>query len=246
MVFVTAGMGGGPARRLAVVAGRPLDRRVDRSAVVTLPFAFEGNARMQNACRRRGSRANVDALVVIPNDAAAEDGDAQMTVVDAFRMADDILRQGFQGTPDLVTQTGLITLDFADVKAIMGNAGTALMASGEATGENAWSGSRPGRDLKRAAGDLHRRCDGCPDQRHRRRRPDAPRGHRGGERHLKTWWTRREHHLRSCGASTLPEELRLPSRGPGLRSGPSERGFRRVERPRATTAPGREERGNRE
>jgi cell division protein FtsZ len=105
--------------------------------VVTLPFAFEGNRRMQNALRGiEELRANVDALVVIPNDRLLKMADAQMTVVDAFKMADDILRQGVQGISDLVTQTGLINLDFADVKAIMGNAGTALMASGEATGEN--------------------------------------------------------------------------------------------------------------
>jgi cell division protein FtsZ len=81
-------------------------------------------------------RDNVDALVVIPNDRLLKMADNQMTVVDAFRMADDVLRQGVQGISDLVTQTGLINLDFADVKAVMGNAGTALMAIGEGSGEN--------------------------------------------------------------------------------------------------------------
>jgi cell division protein FtsZ len=105
--------------------------------VVTLPFGFEGNRRMQNALQGvEDLRANVDALVVIPNDRLLKMADNQMTVVDAFKMADDILRQGVQGISDLVTQTGLINLDFADVKAIMGNAGTALMASGEAIGES--------------------------------------------------------------------------------------------------------------
>jgi cell division protein FtsZ len=74
--------------------------------------------------------------VVIPNDRLLKMADNQMTVVDAFRMADDVLRQGVQGISDLVTQTGLINLDFADVKAVMGNAGTALMAIGEAVGED--------------------------------------------------------------------------------------------------------------
>jgi cell division protein FtsZ len=105
--------------------------------VVTLPFGFEGNRRMKNALQGvEELRGNVDALVVIPNDRLLKMADVQMTVVDAFRLADDILRQGVQGISDLVTQTGLINLDFADVKAVMGNAGTALMASGEATGES--------------------------------------------------------------------------------------------------------------
>jgi cell division protein FtsZ len=114
--------------------------------VVTLPFGFEGSRRMKNALQGiEDLRANVDALVVIPNDRLLKMADNQMTVVDAFRMADDILRQGVQGISDLVTQTGLINLDFADVKSIMGNAGTALMASGEAVGETR------GTDAARAA-----------------------------------------------------------------------------------------------
>ena len=137
MVFVTAGMGGGTG-----TGASPVVAEVARSigaltvGVVTLPFGFEGNRRMQNALKGvEELRTNVDALVVIPNDRLLKMADSQMTVVDAFRMADDVLRQGVQGISDLVTQTGLINLDFADVKSIMGNAGTALMATGEATGE---------------------------------------------------------------------------------------------------------------
>src|SRR4030088_1081918 len=105
-------------------------------AGVTLPFSFEGFQRRRAAeeglARLRG---NVDALIVIPNDRLLELGDRGMSVLGAFRMADDVLRHGVQGISDLVTMTGLINLDFADVKAVMQNAGTALMAVGEARGE---------------------------------------------------------------------------------------------------------------
>jgi cell division protein FtsZ len=137
MVFVTAGMGGGTGTGASpVVAEAARSVGALTVGVVTLPFGFEGNRRMKNALHGvEDLQANVDALVVIPNDRLLKMADNQMTVVDAFRMADDVLRQGVQGISDLVTQTGLINLDFADVKAIMGNAGTALMASGEASGD---------------------------------------------------------------------------------------------------------------
>src|SRR5438309_1538223 len=105
-------------------------------AIVTLPFSFEGFQRRKAAeeglARLRG---NVDALIVIPNDRLLQLADRQMTVIEAFHLADDVLRHGVQGISDLVTMTGLINLDFADVKAVMQNAGTALMAVGEAHGE---------------------------------------------------------------------------------------------------------------
>jgi cell division protein FtsZ len=138
MVFVTAGLGGGTGTGASpVVAETARSIGALTVGVVTLPFGFEGSRRMQNALQGvEELRANVDALIVIPNDRLLKMADIQMTMVDAFRMADDVLRQGVQGISDLVTQTGLINLDFADVKAIMGNAGTALMASGDASGEN--------------------------------------------------------------------------------------------------------------
>ena len=147
MVFVTAGMGGGTG-----TGASPIVAEAARSigaltvGVVTLPFGFEGSRRLKNAMAGiEELRANVDALVIIPNDRLLKMADNQMTVVDAFRLADDVLRQGVQGISDLVTQTGLINLDFADVKAVMGNAGTALMAMGEAVGEDR------GADAARAA-----------------------------------------------------------------------------------------------
>ncbi len=137
MVFVTAGMGGGTG-----TGASPVVAEVARGlgaltvGVVTVPFGFEGSKRMRNAQEGIAKlREQVDALIVIPNDRLLKMADAQTTVVDAFRLADDVLRQGVQGISDLVTQTGLINLDFADVKSVMQNAGTALMATGEATGE---------------------------------------------------------------------------------------------------------------
>jgi cell division protein FtsZ len=137
MVFLTAGLGGGTGTGATpVIADMARRARALTVAVVTMPFSFEGFQRRRAAeeglARLRG---NVDALIVIPNDRLLELGDRQMSVLDAFRVADDVLRHGVQGISDLVTMTGLINLDFADVKAVMHNAGTALMAVGEGRGE---------------------------------------------------------------------------------------------------------------
>ncbi len=137
MVFVTAGMGGGTG-----TGASPVIAEIARKAhaltvgVVTTPFGFEGMRRRRLAEEGvQRLKEKVDALIVIPNDRLMQMADKQMTVVQAFRMADDVLRQGVQGISDLVTITGVINLDFADVRAIMANAGTALMAIGEARGE---------------------------------------------------------------------------------------------------------------
>jgi cell division protein FtsZ len=137
MVFLTAGLGGGTGTGAApVIADIARRARALTVAVVTLPFGFEGFHRRRAAeeglARLRG---NVDALIVIPNDRLLQMADRQMSVIEAFRLADDVLRHGVQGISDLVTMTGLINLDFADVKAVMQNAGTALMAVGEAHGD---------------------------------------------------------------------------------------------------------------
>lgn len=137
MVFITAGMGGGTGTGAApVVADIARDERALTVGVVTIPFAFEGARRARVA--EKGVemlRDRVDALIVIPNDRLLALGDRNMPVVEAFRLADDVLRQGIQGISDLVTMTGIINLDFADVKSIMSGAGTAMMAIGEASGE---------------------------------------------------------------------------------------------------------------
>ncbi len=137
MVFLTAGLGGGTGTGAApIIADIARRARALTVAVVTLPFSFEGFQRRKSAeeglARLRG---HVDALIVIPNDRLLQLADRQMSVIEAFRFADDVLRHGVQGISDLVTMTGLINLDFADVKAVMQNAGTALMAVGEARGE---------------------------------------------------------------------------------------------------------------
>src|SRR5919206_1891632 len=137
MVFLTAGLGGGTGTGATpVIADMARKARALTVAVVTMPFSFEGFQRRRAAeeglSRLRG---NVDALIVIPNDRLLELADRQMSVVEAFRMADDVLRHGVQGISDLVTMTGLINLDFADVKAVMHHAGTALMAIGEGHGD---------------------------------------------------------------------------------------------------------------
>jgi cell division protein FtsZ len=138
MVFITAGMGGGTGTGAApVIAQIARAQRALTVGVVTTPFQFEGNRRAR--CAMEGVarlREVVDALIVIPNERLRQFVDRQMGVVEAFRTADDVLRQGVQGISDLVTMTGLINLDFADVKSVMENAGAALMAIGEASGED--------------------------------------------------------------------------------------------------------------
>jgi cell division protein FtsZ len=130
-------MGGGTGTGAApVVAEIARSERALTVGVVTTPFTFEGMRRSRVA--QKGVellRERVDALIVIPNDRLLALGDRNLPVMEAFRLADDVLRQGVQGISDLVTMTGLINLDFADVKSIMSGAGTAMMAIGEGDGE---------------------------------------------------------------------------------------------------------------
>src|SRR5579859_2493388 len=137
MVFLTAGLGGGTGTGAApIIADIARRARALTVAVVTLPFSFEGYQRRKSAEEGLDQlRGHVDALIVIPNDRLLQLADRQLSVIDAFRFADDVLRHGVQGISDLVTMTGLINLDFADVKAVMQNAGTALMAVGEGHGD---------------------------------------------------------------------------------------------------------------
>jgi cell division protein FtsZ len=138
MVFVTAGEGGGTGTGAAPVVAE-LAREIGALTVgvVTKPFAFEGRKRSQQAEMGIDSlREVVDTLIVIENDRLLQVVEKKTSVVDAFRMADDILRQGVQGITDLITVPGLVNLDFADVRTIMREAGSALMGIGEASGEN--------------------------------------------------------------------------------------------------------------
>jgi cell division protein FtsZ len=138
MVFVTAGEGGGTGSGAAPVVAR-IARELGALTVgiVTMPFRFEGTQRRGTAERGvEALREACDTLVVVPNDRLLEVLDRKTPMVDAFRIADDVLRQGVQGICDLITMPGLINLDFADVRTIMADAGTALMGIGYATGEN--------------------------------------------------------------------------------------------------------------
>jgi len=138
MVFVTAGMGGGTGTGAApVVAQIAKEMGILTVGVVTKPFSFEGKKRMQSAERGVTSlKEKVDTLVAIPNDRLLQVAERKTSVIEAFTMSDEVLRQGVQGISDLIAVPGLINLDFADVKTIMYDTGMAHMGIGRATGEN--------------------------------------------------------------------------------------------------------------
>jgi len=138
MIFITAGEGGGTG-----TGGAPIVAELGRElgaltvGVVTKPFGFEGRKRAQQAEQGIESlRDRLETLIVIENDRLLQVVEKQTSVVDAFRMADDVLRQGVQGITDLITVPGLVNLDFADVRTIMREAGSALMGIGSASGDN--------------------------------------------------------------------------------------------------------------
>ena len=138
MVFVTAGMGGGTGTGAApVVAGIAKDMGILTEGVVTRPFAFEG-MRRANAAKRGidNLKENVDALIVIPNDKLLSIVEKTTSLLDSFKIANDVLRQGVKGISDVIVVPGLINCDFADVKAIIQNTGYAHMGIGSASGEN--------------------------------------------------------------------------------------------------------------
>ncbi len=138
MVFVTAGMGGGTGTGAApVVAECAKECGCLTVAVVTRPFTFEGRRRHGQADQGVATlKEKVDSLITIPNDRLLQVVDRSTPIVEAFRLADDVLRQGVQGISDLIATPGLINLDLRDVKAVMAGTGTALMGIGTAKGEN--------------------------------------------------------------------------------------------------------------
>ncbi len=138
MVFITAGMGGGTGTGAApVIAEVAKEIGALTVGVVTRPFTFEGRKRSGQAAGGIGAlKEKVDTLIVIPNDRLLEIVDKNTPMLEAFREADNVLRQGVQGISDLIAVPGLINLDFADVKTIMNERGSALMGIGIATGEN--------------------------------------------------------------------------------------------------------------
>jgi cell division protein FtsZ len=138
MIFITCGLGGGTGTGAApVVAELAKKAGILTVAVITKPFAFEGIKRREIAEKGMEElKRQVDTIIVIPNDRILQIIDKKTSLLDAFRTVDDVLRQGVAGISDLITTPGMINVDFADVKAIMQNAGSALMGIGRGTGEN--------------------------------------------------------------------------------------------------------------
>ena len=138
MVFITAGLGGGTGSGAApIVAELAKAAGALTIGVVTKPFTFEGAKRKITAEKSAEElKAKVDTLITIPNDRLRDVVQKNTSILDAFRVVDDVLRQGVQGISDIITVPGLINLDFADVRAIMKDAGSALMGIGRASGEN--------------------------------------------------------------------------------------------------------------
>lgn len=138
MIFLTGGFGGGTGTGATpVIAEIAKDMGILTIGVITKPFKFEGPVRNAQAENGIGIlKEKVDALIVIPNDKLLQVIDKKTSIIDAFKVADDVLRQGVKGISDLITVPGLINLDFADVKTIMIDAGSAMMGIGTASGEN--------------------------------------------------------------------------------------------------------------
>ena len=199
MVFVTAGEGGGTGTGAAPVIAEIAKNEIGALTVgvVTRPFDFEGSQRARQAQEGIDRlREMVDTLIVIPNEKLLSIVERRTSILDAFREADNVLRQGVQGITDLITIPGLINLDFADVRAIMEDAGSALMGIGTASGESRAVRGGQGRDLLAAARGVRRGRDRDPAQHHRRQRPRAVRGQRGGGAHPLCGRRQLEHHLR--------------------------------------------------
>lgn len=138
MVYLAAGMGGGTGTgAISVIAETAREMGILTVAVVTKPFSFEGSRRMRYAEEGiEKLRSCVDALIIVPNDKLLEMSDPDTEVNDAFAMADEVLRQAVQGVTDLVTRSGKVNVDFADLRSVMKTAGTAVMGIGSAKGEN--------------------------------------------------------------------------------------------------------------
>ena len=138
MVFITAGMGGGTGTGSApVIAEIAAEMGALTVAVVTKPFPFEGPRRMRLAEEGvENLKSKVDTIIIVPNEKLLSVGDRRMTLVEAFKVADDVLRQGVQGISDIITIPGMINVDFADVRTIMTHAGPALMGIGHGSGDH--------------------------------------------------------------------------------------------------------------
>lgn len=139
MVFITGGMGGGTCTGAAPIIAEIAKKELNilTIGVITKPFLFEGTRRMTNAEEGIARfKDNVDTLIIIPNQKVLEISQKDVTLIEAFKIADSVLTKGTKAIADLITIPGLINLDFADIKSVMSNSGTALMGVGEAEGEN--------------------------------------------------------------------------------------------------------------
>ena len=139
MVFLTGGMGGGTCTGAAPIIAKIAKKEFNilTIATVTKPFLFEGTRRMSNALEGISQlKEYVDTLIIIPNQKIMEVVNSKATILEAFKIADSVLSRGTKAIADLITKPGLINLDFADIKSVMSNAGSALMGVGEAKGEN--------------------------------------------------------------------------------------------------------------
>lgn len=200
MVFIAAGEGGGTGTGAAPVVAR-VARELGSLTVgiVTKPFAFEGKRRAESADTGIRELADeVDTLIVVPNNRLLSVLERNTSMIDAFRVADDVLRQGVQGISELVTVPGLINLDFADVRTIMQDRGAALLGIGHGTGE-ARAIQAAERAVEPDAGDVDGRRQGDPALDRRWRRPLAVGDQRGGRGDRRRGPPRRQHHLRRPG-----------------------------------------------
>ena len=240
LVFVTAGEGGGTGTGAAPVVAR-IARELGALTVgiVTMPFRFEGSRRREIADDGlERLQAEVDTLIVVPNDRLLEVLDRGVSMVDAFRVADDVLRQGVQGICDLITRPGVINLDFADVRTVMQRSGSALMGIGMATGPSR-AVVRPTRralDSPLIGQRIHG-ATGRPALDHRRLRPDActrsPRPPNVVRRRRRA---RRQHHLRDVRRPDLGDQVWVTVIATGFEHEPGRSGRARASRERSPAA----------
>ena len=236
MVFITAGLGGGTGSGAApVVAQLAKESGALTIGVVTKPFSFEGARRKLVAEKAAEElKSQVDTLITIPNDRLRDVVQKNTSILDAFRVVDDVLRQGVQGISDIITMPGLINLDFADVRAIMKDAGSALMGIGRASGENrAVEAARQAIASPLLEVDIAGRA-GDPVQHHGLVQPQPLRGDRGGRGDPRGGRPGGQHHLR--------DELQRAARRRGHDHGHRDRLRRRQEAP--DRAGGRDRRGH--
>ena len=198
MCFIAAGMGGGTGTGAApVIAKAARDKGILTVGVVTKPFAFEGTRRGRSAEAGIDElQQHVDTLIVIPNQNLFRLANSETTFKEAFEMADEVLQQGVRGITDLMVMPGLINLDFADVRSVMGEMGKAMMGTGEAVGRQSRDRGRRKGDRQPAA--RRRQHEGRQGRHHldHRRRGHAPDGgRRGRQPHQGTGRSRRQHHL---------------------------------------------------